>query len=323
MELKSQKVLVIGGAGLIGSHIVDQLVREGAEVRVFDSFIRGREENLAWAKDHGNLKIIKGDIRDKAAVRAAMKGCRLVNHQAACWLRACQDDPRLSLEVNIIGTFNILECCAELGIEKIVAASSSSVYGEGLYLPTDENHPFNNDLFYGASKVCNEQHYRCFAKKYGLDFIAFRYLNVYGPRQPFQAAYMDVVMHFLNRIEAGEPPLIDGDGSSTLDLVHVVDAARANILAMNSDLKNHFFNVCSGVETSVKELAEVLLRLKNRTDIKPIYRPRDSALVTRRWGDPAKARKMLDFRPEIGLEEGLMSVIAWRQEMNGLPPVNP
>jgi len=315
MELKGTDVLVIGGAGLIGSHVVDELVRQGARVRVLDSFIRGKREHLDWARAHGQVEIIEGDIRDKEAVKRAMAGCRLVNFQAAAWLRACQENPRLSLEVNIGGTFNVLEACVESGVSKIVAASSSSVYGEGLYLPTDEKHPYNNDLFYGASKVCNEQHYRCFAKKYGLKFVAFRYLNVYGPRQPFQAAYMDVVMHFLNRIDEGQPPRIDGDGSATLDLVHAADVARANVLALKSDLSGEFLNVCSGRETSVKELAQVLLELTGHTDIEPIYVPRDGALVTRRWGDPTRARELLGFEPGIGLREGMRTVIDWREEI--------
>ena len=315
MKLDERSVLVIGGAGLIGSHVVDLLVRKGARVKVFDSFVRGKREHLEWAAANGEVEIIKGDIRDKEAVKSAMDGCSLVNFQAAAWLRACQEDPRLSLEVNIMGTFNVLEACVELGVEKFVAASSSSVYGEGLYLPTDEAHPFNNDLFYGASKVCNEQHYRCFAKKYGLKYVAFRYLNIYGPRQPFQAAYMDVVMHFLNRIDAGEPPLVDGDGSATLDLVHAADAAAANVMALEKDeVFNEVFNVCSGHETSVKELALALLKVSGRTDIEPIYRPRDDALVTRRWGSPDKARKILGFEPRISLEEGLKTVLDWREE---------
>jgi len=315
LDLSRERILVIGGAGLVGSHIVDELVRRGARVVVFDSFIRGKREHLESAEAKGDVQVIEGDIRGKGAVLKAMEGCRLVNLQAAAWLRACQENPRLSLDVNIIGTFNVLEACVETGVEKIVAASSSSVYGEGLYLPTDEKHPYNNDLFYGAAKVTNEQHYRCFAKKYGLKFVAFRYLNVYGPRQPFQAAYMDVIMHFLNRIEAGEPPRIDGDGSATLDLVHAADAARANVMALESDVSGEFFNVCSGKETSVKELAELLLELTGRDDIEPLYVPRDAALVVRRWGDPTKVREMLGFLPQIDLRTGMKTVIDWRREM--------
>ena len=196
-----------------------------------------------------------------------------------------------------------------------MAASSSSVYGEGLYLPTDEKHPFNNDLFYGASKVANEQYYRAFYKKYGLDFVALRYLNIYGPRQPYEAAYMDVIMHFLNRIDRDEPPVLRGDGSATIDLVYVEDAARANLLAMKSDVTNEFLNVASGVETSFKELAYLLIRLRGKEGkLEPVYEPMDGGFVTRRWGDPTKARQLLNFEVSVSIEEGMRRVIAWREK---------
>ena len=261
MSLSGSNVLVTGGAGLVGSHIVDELVKEGATVIVYDSFVRGKVEHLKWARAHGDVRIIEADLRDRDVMREAMRGVEYVFHQAAAWLRLCQEDPRISLDVNIAGTFNLLESCVEAGVKKVIAASSSSVYGEGLYLPTDEDHPLNNDLFYGASKVATEQYYRAFYKKYGLDFVAFRYLNVYGPRQPFEAAYMDVIMHFLNRIADDEAPIVRGDGSATVDLVYVEDVARANILALKSNVTNEFFNVASGQETTLKELAYLLIRL--------------------------------------------------------------
>src|SRR5437867_2606331 len=219
MELSGSRILVTGGAGLVGSHIVDELVKEKATVVVYDSFVRGKLEHLEWARTHGEVEIIDADLRHDERMRDALKDVDYVFHQAAAWLRLCQENPRLSLDVNVVGTFNLLEACVEAGVKKIVAASSSSVYGEGIYLPTDENHPLNNDLFYGASKVATEQYYRAFYKKYGLDFVAFRYLNVYGPRQPFEAAYMDVIMNFLNRIDVGQPPVVRGDGAATVDLV--------------------------------------------------------------------------------------------------------
>jgi nucleoside-diphosphate-sugar epimerase len=314
MNLCDFKVLVTGGAGLVGSHIVDELVRQKARVVVFDSFIRGRIEHLVWARANGEVEIIEADLRNRKAIREALEGVDYVFHQAAAWLRLCQEDPRLSVEVNVVGTFNLLEACVEAGVKKIVAASSSSVYGEGLYLPADENHPFNNDLFYGASKIANEQYYRAFYKKYGLDFVAFRYLNVYGPRQPYEAAYMDVIMHFLNRIDADEPPVVRGDGSATVDLVYVEDVARANITALESPLTNEFFNVSSGKETTLKELAYLLIKLCGKEGkIEPQFQMMDTGLVTRRWGDPAKARDMLAFVTTTSLEEGMLRVIEWRE----------
>ena len=306
-----------GGAGLVGSHIVDELIKERARVLVYDSFIRGKLEHLEWARANGEVNVVEADLRDRAALRKALSGVDYVFHQAAAWLRLCQEDPRLSLDVNIIGTFNLLEAAVEAGIKKIVAASSSSVYGEGLYLPTDEEHQLNNDLFYGAAKVANEQHYRAFFKKYDLNFVAFRYLNVYGPRQPYEAAYMDVIMHFLNRIDADQSPIVRGDGSATVDLVYVGDVARANILALKSPVTNEVFNVASGVETSLKDLAYLLIRLSGKEGkVEPLFEPMDSGLVTRRWGDPTKARERLKFVTTTSVEDGMRRVIEWRARGN-------
>jgi len=314
MNLEGSKILVTGGAGLIGSHIVDELVREKADVVVYDNFVRGKREHLDWACENGNVEIIEGDICDRTALEKAFKGVDYVFHEAAAWLRICQEEPRKSLDVNITGTFNVLEACVNAGVKKIIAASSSSVYGEGSYLPTDEKHPFNNDLFYGASKVANEQFLMAFYKKYGLDYIGLRYLNIYGPRQPYEAAYMDVIMHFLNRIDDDKPPLVRGDGSATADLVYVSDAARANIMALKSPVTNEFFNVASGKETTIKDLAYLLIRLTGKEGrLEPEFGMEASGLVARRWGDPAKAKKMLGFETTIGVEEGMRRVIAWRE----------
>jgi UDP-glucose 4-epimerase len=319
MNLSGSRILVTGGAGLIGSHIVDELVKEGAIVRVFDSFVRGKMEHLDRARANGRVEVVEGDLRDREALRNAVRDIECVFHQAASWLRICQEDPRLSLDVNIVGTFNLLEACVDARVKKVVGASSSSVYGEGLYLPADENHPFNNDLFYGAAKIANEQHYRAFYKKYGLDFVAFRYLNVYGPRQPYEAAYMDVIMHFLNRIDAEQPPVVRGDGSATVDLVYVEDVARANVMAMKSGVTNEFFNVASGKETTLKDLAHLLIRLRGKDGkLEPEFQMIDSGMVTRRCGDPAKAREMLGFVATTPVEEGMRRVIGWREETGRL-----
>ncbi len=315
MDLTGAKILVTGGAGLVGSHIVDELVNEKARVVVYDSFVRGKVEHLDFARTQSDIEIIKADLRDSERMREALKGVDYVFHQAAAWLRLCQDDPRLSLDVNIIGTFNLLEACVEAGVKKVIAASSSSVYGEGTYLPTDEAHPFNNDLFYGAAKVTNEQHYRAFHKKYGLDFVAFRYLNVYGPRQPYESAYMDVIMHFLNRIDADEPPIVRGDGSATVDLVFAADVARANVMALKSHVTNEFFNVASGKETTLKELAYLLIQLRGKEGkLEPVFQPMDGGLVTRRWGSLTKARELLGFETTTTVTEGMRRVIAWREQ---------
>jgi UDP-glucose 4-epimerase len=313
-SLHGARILVTGGAGLVGSHIVDALVDEGAEVIVYDSLVRGKVEHLADAMQRGEVQLVQGDIRDRDLLMDVMQGIDYVFHQAAAWLRQCQAEPRLSVDVNIVGTFNVLEACVERRIKKIVAASSSSVYGEGLYLPTDEDHPYNNDLFYGASKVANEQYYRAFYKKYGLNFVAFRYLNVYGPKQPTQAAYMDVIMHFLNRIFADEPPQIHGDGTATVDLVYVGDCARANVMALKSDVTNEFFNVATEKPTSIRELAQLLIRICGKEgQLEPQIIPRDSDLVTHRLGSTKKAREMLGFEATTTVEEGMRKTVAWYQ----------
>jgi UDP-glucose 4-epimerase len=251
-------------------------------------------------------------MRDMWRLRVAMEGVHFVFHQAAMWLRECQAYPRESLDVNVIGSYNVFEAAVEAKVKKVVAASSSSVYGDGLYLPTDEEHPFANDLFYGATKVAGEQLLRCFRKEYGLDYVALRPLNVYGPHQAAGSVYMDVIGHFADRIEHGEPPRIEGDGSQTLDMVYVADCARANLLAMESPVTGDVVNVSSGRETTVAELAEIMLKLYGRTDLEPTFVPRDQKLVSRRWGTPDKAREMIGFEVEISVEEGLRRVIESR-----------
>jgi UDP-glucose 4-epimerase len=314
MDLSTARVLVTGGAGLVGSHIVDQLVSEGASVIVYDSLIRGRLDHLESAREQCDVKVVEGDIRDVDQLAASMQGVDYVFHEAALWLHGCQSEPRKALEVNVMGTFNVLEACVKSGVKKVVAASSSSVYGDGSYFPTDEVHPFNNDLFYGATKVADEQLLTCFHKEYGLVFIGLRYLNVYGPRQPFDSAYMDVIMHFLNRLDADESPIIHGDGTQTVDLVFVEDVATANIIALKSEVSEGFFNVASGVETTLNELAEMLIELSGKTNLKAKHEHRDGKLVTRRLGCPRRAAEALGFTTKIQPMEGLRRVIEWRAE---------
>jgi UDP-glucose 4-epimerase len=312
--IKDSRCLVIGGAGLVGVHVVEALIDAGAgEIVVYDSLVRGTEEQVErTAAGASNVRLVVGDIRDFDLLANTTTGIDFVFSQAAMWLRQCQEHPRESLDVNVIGTFNVFQACVDAKVKKIVHASSSSVYGEGLYLPTDEDHPFNNDLFYGATKVAGEQLLRSFHKAYGLEYVILRYLNVYGPHQASGSAYMDVIAHFANRIEAGEPPRIEGDGSQTLDMVYVGDCARANLLALEAPVTEEAFNVCSGRETTVRELAETMLRLYGREDLEPVFVPRDQKLVSRRWGSPEKASEMLGFTAEVSNEEGLRRVIEAR-----------
>lgn len=311
-EIKGKRILVTGGAGFIGSHIVDQLiVEEPKEVIVFDNFIRGERKNLEEALKSGIVKIIEGDITSPEDLDKAMEGVDYVFHEAALWLLTCEENPREAIRVNIGGTYNVLEACVKHKVKKIVAASSSSVYGDGLYFPTDEKHPFNNYLFYGMTKVADEQLYRAFWKKFGLDYVAFRYLNVYGPRQDYRSAYISAIMNFINKIDAKEAPEINGDGSATMDLIYVGEVARANILALKSDVTNECFNAASGRETTIRELLDTLVDLMDAKDIEPIYKPRDMKLVSRRYGCPKKAKEMLGFEGAVSVKEGLKNVLDW------------
>jgi UDP-glucose 4-epimerase len=323
MEVAGSKVVVTGGAGFVGSHIVDQLVDEGArEVVAFDNMIRGVEANLAQAKAKGNVKLFKGDITDRAALAKAFKGADYAFHQAALWLLECEQEPRKALEINVMGTFNVLEACVQNNVKKAVVASSSSVYGEGSYLPTDEAHPFNNNLFYGATKVADEQLCRAFHKKYGLDYVATRYLNVYGPRMDYRSAYVMVIMNFINRIDRGEPPQIYGDGTQTLDLVYVEDVARANLLALKSSVTNEALNVATGKETTLVELAKIVLGIMGG-GLEPEYKDRDKKLVSRRFGDPRRAKELLGFEAKVPVEEGIRRVIEWwRKDKRQSPPAS-
>ena len=222
------------------------------------------------------------------------------------------------LRRNVDGTFNVLEACVKNRVKKIVAASSASVYGDGLYFPTDENHPFNNYLFYGASKVADEQLFKVFLKKHGLDYVALRYFNVYGKRQEYSAAYTSVIMKFINKLSARERPEIFGDGSATMDLIYVGDIAKANILSMKSDVTNEVFNVATGVETSLKQLLDILMNLM-KAKVEPIYKPYDQQLVSRRCGSTKKAKKMLGFKAEKSVKDGIKLVLDWMIEQNIVP----
>lgn len=314
-KIKGKRILVTGGAGFIGSHIVDHLILEKPkEIIVFDNFVRGTKENLKEAMKSKKIKIVKGDITNIQQINKAMKGVDYVFHEAALWLLNCEENPREAINVNIIGTYNVLEACVKNKVKKIIAASSSSVYGDGIYFPTDESHPFNNYLFYGATKVADEQLYRAFWKRFGLDYVAFRYLNVYGPRQDYRSAYISAIMNFINKIAAGDAPIIKGDGTATMDLIYVGDVAEANIMALKSDVTNECFNAASGRETTVKQLLDTLVDLMGAKDVQPVYEPRDKKLVSRRFGCAKKAKKMLGFSAKTSVKEGMKKVIEWREQ---------
>jgi UDP-glucose 4-epimerase len=313
MKLNGTKVLITGGAGLIGSHIADRLVDEGVdEIRVLDNFVRGAPKNLSNALASGRVRIVTGDIRDQAAVALAMDGIDAVFHQAAIRITQCAEEPRMALEVLADGTFNVLEAAVKAGVKKVVAASSASIYGLADEFPTTENaHPFNNRTLYGAAKVFNEGLLRSFNDMYGLDYVGLRYFNVYGPRMDVHGAYTEVLIRWMERIATGQAPLIFGTGRETMDFIFVEDIARANLLAMKSDVSDEVFNVASGVETSLNGLAEALLRVMG-SDLKPEYGPaRKTNPVPRRLADTSKAARLIGFRNEIDVDEGLRRLVDW------------
>lgn len=322
--MKDRHVMVTGGAGLIGSHIVDQLLQlPVAEVVVFDNFSRGRRENLAAELKDSRVRIVKGDIRDPATVARAMEGIDILFHQAAIRITQCAEEPRLAVEVLVNGTFNVLEAAVECGVKKVIAASSASVYGMADEFPTNErHHPYNNRTLYGAAKAFDELLLRCFHDTYQLDYVALRYFNVYGPRMDVAGAYTEVFIRWMERIAAGKPPLIFGDGSQTMDFVYVEDVARANILAAQADVTDRVYNVASGKETSLNELAHGLLAAMG-SDLTPEYGPpRKVNPVPRRLADVSRAREELGFEASIDMAEGLRKLVAWWQETTSVKVEN-
>jgi UDP-glucose 4-epimerase len=313
--IKNQRILVTGGAGTIGSTLVDQLVEGGAaEVLVLDNFVRGRRRNLEWAIANGNLSVVDGDVRDANLVRALTEGVDLVFHQAAIRITQCAEEPRLANEVLVDGTFNVVEAAADAGVKKLIAASSASIYGLATESPTrEDHHPYANDTLYGAAKVYNEGLLRSFHAMTGLDYVGLRYFNVYGPRMDVHGVYTEVLVRWMERIAEGKPPLIFGDGLQTMDFVCVPDIARANVLAAQADVTDRVYNVASGTEVSLRDLAEALLRTMG-SDLEIEYGPARAVNgVTRRLADTEAAERDLGFKAEIGLEQGLGELVEWWQ----------
>ena len=311
--IKGQRCIVTGGAGTIGSTIVDQLVAsDAAEVIVLDNFVRGRKENLAGALSSGKVRVVDGDIRDRGLVTSLMPGIDLVFHQAAIRITQCAAEPRLALEVLVDGTYEVVEAAANAGVRKVVAASSASVYGLAEQFPTAErHHPYANDTLYGAAKTFNEGLLRSFHAMHGLDYVALRYFNVYGPRMDIYGLYTEVLIRWMERIEAGQPPLILGDGLQTMDFVFTEDIARANLLAASADVTDTVFNIGSGTETSLTELAYALLSAMGSSLPLEFGPPRGVNAVTRRLADVSRAAELLGWKSEINLDDGLRRLVAW------------
>ncbi len=313
-DIRGSRVLVIGGAGFIGSHVVDALVQEDvAQITVYDNFCRGTRANLEQALKDPRVGIyeVGGDILQADVLASAVKEADYVFHLAALWLLQCHDYPRAAFDVNVRGTFNVLEACRDHGVKRLVYSSSASVYGDAVEIPMKESHPFNNRTFYGATKIAGEAMCRAFFDRYGLSYAGLRYMNVYGARQDYKGTYTSVIMKILDRIDRGAPPVVYGDGSQSYDFIYVTDVARANLCALKSDADDAFYNVGGGTKTSIKSLCQQILTLSG-SDLAIQYEPAGQTFVTNRVGCPEKAAKELGFKTAVSLCEGLQRLIEWR-----------
>lgn len=319
MNIQGKRFLMIGGAGLIGSHTVDELLKEDvAEIRIYDNFTRGSRENLAEALRDPRVTIFPagGDILHRDVLNAAMKDIDGVFHFAALWLLHCFDYPRSAFDVNIGGTFNVLEAMLNNNVKRLVYSSSASVYGDAVEEPMTEDHPYNNNNFYGATKIAGEHMCRSLYHRYKntdkqFDYVGLRYMNVYGARQDYHGAYIAVIMKILDRLDQGLPPQVYGDGTQAYDFVYVGDCARANVCAMKAEATDNFYNVGTGLRTSIKELTELVLEITGSSQ-KIQYEPAGITFVKNRIGSPVKAQKDIDFKAKISLREGLKNLIEWR-----------
>ena len=317
MRIEGKRFLVTGGAGLMGSHIADRLLAGGAsEIILLDNFVRGGMHNIEEALRDPRVRLARGDIRNRELLAELADGVDGIFHMAAIRITACADNPREAMEVMLKGTHNVLQTAVEKKVGRLVYASSASVYGLADTFPTSEaHHPYNNRTYYGAAKIAGEGMVRSFADMYGLRYAALRYFNVYGPRMDIHGKYTEVIIRWLDRIEGGQPPLIFGDGSQTMDMVYISDVTDANIMAMESEVSDEVFNVASGTETSLLGLLRTLLKVTG-SSLEPEFMPERSVNpVPRRLADIRKAEEMLGFRAKVDVEEGLRRLIAWRNDI--------
>jgi len=317
MDLRSKSILVIGGAGFIGSYVVGELLKEDVgEVVVYDNFCRGTVENLETSLKDPRCKVFEagGDILQDDILKVAVSNSDAIIHLAALWLLQCKEFPKSAFETNIRGTYNVLETCVQYHTKRLVYSSSASVYGDAIEEPMTEDHPFNNWTFYGATKIAGEQMFKAFHRRYGLCGSALRYMNVYGPGQDYNSVYTSVIMRTIDRILVGDSPVIYGDGKQSYDFIYVRDVARANVLALKSDIPLGFYNVGSGIKTSIKDLTELLMDLMGCRDRVIKYEPMGETFVTNRVGSTTKAREELGFKYWTSLKDGLVELIKWRRQ---------
>ena len=322
-SLAGARCLVTGGAGFIGSQTVDRLLDAGcAEVRIIDNMVRGRRENLHRALGSNRLRLIEGDIRDAKLLDSLVAGSDVVFHQAALRITQCAQEPRAAFEVMATATYDLLEACVRHKVRRLVYSSSASVYGMADHFPTTERqHGYDNRTLYGAAKAFGEGLCRSFNEMYGLDYVALRYFNVYGPRMDIHGRYTEVLVRWMDRLAAGQPPIIFGDGLQTMDMIHVQDVARANVLAAASTASDVALNVGSGTETSLRDLAHILARVMGRPDLVPVHEAERAVNpVPRRLASTAAAREAIGFEASVPLERGMAELVEWwRSEKQAAP----
>ena len=321
MDLRGKKLMVIGGAGLIGSHVVDELLKtDVGEIIIYDNFFRGSMDNIATAMEDPRVSVSPhgGDILQRDVLEREMEGVDGVFHLAALWILQCHEYPDTAFDVNVRGTYNVAMAAIKQNVQRVIYSSSASVYGDALEIPMTEDHAYNNFTFYGASKIAGEHFFKSLGSRYDLNWAGLRYMNVYGPRQDYKGAYIAVMHKILDCIERGDRPVVYGDGSQKYDFVHVTDVARSNVLAMQSDASGKCYNVGRGIGTTIKELTELLLRLKG-SDLDIRYEPAGTTFVTNRIGCPKAAAEDLGFEWTVELDAGMQSLINWRcQDSAGL-----
>ena len=304
------RILVTGGAGFIGSHLVDELVKEGFEVTVLDDLSTGRIENIKHHLEEGKIRFVVGDIRSREDVEEALEGAEIIFHLAGITsVPYSVRYPSVTYEVNVDGTRNLLEACLRGNVERFIYVSSCAVYGEPEYLPIDERHPTNPISPYAESKLEAERVCMRFQEAYGLKTTVFRLFNVYGPRQR-NDQYGGVIASFIERLRKGMSPIIYGDGEQTRDFIHVSDVVRAFLLAMNHNgAVNRVFNVATGVPTSINQLAQLVIELLGAEGVKPQYRDAREGDIRHSYADIREAVKHLGFKPAVSLREGLSTLI--------------
>lgn len=312
-KITNSKIFITGGAGFIGSYVVEQLLEHSpARICILDNFIRGSHENMKNFSNNPIVKFVEGDIRNEALLEECIKDSDYVYHMAALRINACAADPNEGFEVMIKATFNLANFCVKHKVKKVIYSSTASVYGLAQNFPTPESdNPYNNQTFYGGAKIWGEQLFRSYKFMYNLDYVALRYFNVYGSRMDTDGKYTEVMIKWLDCIRDSKQPAIFGDGSDSMDFVHVTDVAKANVLALLGDVTDESFNVGDQVETNLKEMLAALLKVNN-ADLTPVFKEANSVNpVSRRLADISKAKRLLGYTPDVSLEGGLKELSTW------------